>query len=117
MDNVKQFLREFNELWVREDTKAILAAVTDDIRFSMAGETTVVGKPDFEKFLSNMEAGHSDMGLTIDNIIVEGERAAVNGEIWITDTNGVRKAYAFCDLYRLAGDKVAELTAFVQEIK
>jgi hypothetical protein len=48
-----------------------------------------------------MDSCTQDMGLNIANIIVEGERAAVDGEISMTDKDGRRKGYAFCDIYRL----------------
>lgn len=116
MTDTKTFLREFNEYWVREDTQAILDTVTDDIRFGMAGGKAVSGKSDFKTFLEGMGEGATDMNLDIANIIIDGDRAAVDGEISMTDKDGRRRVYAFCDVYRLAGGKVAELTAYVQEI-
>ncbi len=116
MNDTKTFLREFNEYWVREDKPAIVETVTDDIRFSMAGGQAVSGKSDFRVFLENMGGDATDMDLDIANIILEGDRAAVNGEIAMTDKDGQRRVYAFCDIYRLEGGKVAELTAYVQEI-
>jgi uncharacterized protein len=115
MNDTKTFLREFNEYWVRADTPAILDTVTDDIHFSMVGGQSVSGKTDFKAFLDEMDSGTPDMGLNIANIIVEGERAAVDGEISMTDKDGRRRVYAFCDIYRLEQGKVAELTAYVHE--
>jgi ketosteroid isomerase-like protein len=118
MKDTKAFLREFNEYWVREETQAILDTVTDDIRFGMAGGKLVSGKADFAGVLKEMtDSGNSDMGLEITNVIVDGDRAAVDGEISMTTEDGQRRVYAFCDVYRLAGGKVAELTAYVQEVK
>lgn len=118
MKDIRKFLREFNEYWVREDTQAILDTVTDDIRFGMAGGKVVTGKADFADALKEMtDSGNSDIGLEITNVIVAGDRAAVNGEISMTGEDGQRRVYAFCDVYRLAGGKVAELTAYVQEVK
>ncbi|QOC22724.1 nuclear transport factor 2 family protein [Wenzhouxiangella sp. AB-CW3] len=116
MNDIRTFLREFNEYWVRPDAQAILDNVTDDFRFSMAGGRTVSGKADFKGFLKEMGSGGADMALDIASIIVEGERAAAHGEISMTDEQGRRRVYAFCDIYRLASGKVAELTAYVVEI-
>jgi ketosteroid isomerase-like protein len=116
MSDTQSFLREFNEYWVREDSQAILDAVTDDIRFGMVGGKAVSGKAEFEEFLSHMSGGGSDMSVSIANIIVDGDRAAVNGEISMTDKDGQRKIYGFCDVYRLEGSKVAELTAYVLDV-
>ena len=116
MNDTRTFLREFNEYWVHPDTRAILDNVTDDIRFSMAGGRTVSGKADFKAFLDEMGSGGADMALDIASIIVEGERAAVHGEVSMTDEQDRRRMYAFCDIYRLASGKVAELTAYVLEV-
>lgn len=116
MNDTRQFLREFNEYWVREDIRAILGTVTDDIIFSMVGSKSVSGKPEFEAFLGEMPDGNSNPSLSITNIIVDGDHAAVNGEISMTDTAGQRKTYGFCDVYRLEDGKVAELTAYVHEV-
>jgi ketosteroid isomerase-like protein len=116
MNDTKHFLREFNEHWIREDTRAIVDAVTDDIRFAMAGGRSVSGKADFKAFLEEMGGGATDMGLEIASVLVDGDRAAVNGEISMTDRDGQRRLYAFCDIYRLERGKVAELTAYVHEV-
>lgn len=116
MNDTRQFLREFNEYWVQEDIRAILDTVTDDITFSMIGGKSVSGKTEFEAFLGEMPDGNSDTSLSIANIIVDSDHAAVNGEISMTDKEGQRKTYGFCDVYRLEGGKVAELTAYVHEI-
>lgn len=86
------------------------------IRFGMAWGKTVSGKADFKTFLEKMDQGATGVSLEIANIIVEGDRTVVDGKISMTDRDGQRRVYAFCDVYRLAGGKVAELTAYVQEI-
>lgn len=116
MNDTRKFLTEFNEYWVREDTGAILGAVTDDIRFGMAGHDPINGKADFRKFLEEMGCDGTDMTLDLGTFVIEGDRAAVTGEIAMTDKEGQRKRFAFCDVYRLRDGKVAELTAFVNPI-
>ncbi len=116
MSDIKAFLREFNQYWADEDIAAILAAVTDGIRFSMGNGKTVVGKPELEGFLNEMTGHATDITLEIDNILVEGDRAAVNGRMEMTEKDGDRKTYAFCDMYHLAGGKVAALTGYFMEV-
>jgi ketosteroid isomerase-like protein len=113
----EQFLREFNEAWTREDVDAILAAVTEDIEFRMAGEKGVNGKPAFAEMLRKMVGGGGAMTLSIHNIIIDGDRAAVDGDIRMTDKNGQPKSYLFCDVYGLRDGKIATTTAYVVERK
>lgn len=115
MTDTKEFLRRFNALWVRPDVDAILAQVTEDIRFSMAGKPPVAGKAGFRRIFEEMSGHSSDMSLEIEHILVDGDRAVVNGLIRMPGEDGEHKVYAFCDVYRLEGDRVAELKAYVVE--
>ncbi len=115
MDDIRRFLREFNQLWVRPDVDAILANVTDDIRFIMAGKQPIEGKADFRSMFDDMPGHSSDMRLEIEDILVEGDRAVVSGLIRMADSDGDCRNYAFCDVYRLEGRLVAELKAYVVE--
>ena len=82
-----------------------------------SSDEPVVGKPDFARFLRHIEGANSDLRLTIDTVLIDGDGAAVTGHMRMTDAEGDRKAYAFCDVYQLEDGKVAALTAFVQPIK
>jgi ketosteroid isomerase-like protein len=121
MSGTEQFLREFNEAWLREDIPAVLDGVTDDIRFRMAREKGVEGKADFNKMLKAMSGSGQSFELSIDQVIVNGERAAVNGLIHCRSAEDKKMTtYAFCDVYLLKGGtspKVCELTAYVVEVK
>ncbi len=113
MTDTKQFLRQFNDYWAVPDVASIAANVTDDIRFSMAGKPPIIGMSDFRKMLDEMAASAGQVSLTIHNVLVDGDRAAVNGLIDMMGDNGEPRQYAFCDIYRLEGGKVAELEAYV----
>ena len=98
-----------DELWVSRIPSRIPSPDSDD--------EPVVGKPDFARFLRHIEGANSDLRLTIDTVLIDGDGAAVTGHMRMTDAEGDRKAYAFCDVYQLEDGKVAALTAFVQPIK
>lgn len=121
MSSTEQFLRDFNEAWLREDIPAVVDGVTDDIRFRMASEKGVEGKADFSKMLEEMSGSGQGFELSIDQVIVNGDRAAVNGLIQCRSADDqTLTTYAFCDVYLLkAGPspRVRELTAYVMEVK
>jgi uncharacterized protein len=51
---------------------------------------------------------------TIQQTIAEGDSIVTRGDMVMQDKkNGLSIPYTFCDIYRFAGEKVAELTAFV----
>lgn len=114
MNPTEKFLRDFNQAWADEDVARIAADVTDDIRFAMAGRPMIEGRTDFEAFLKSMTGHHSDIELIIHQILIDGDRAAVTGEMAMTD-GGKHRRYAFCDVYQLHNGKVAELIAYVNK--
>ncbi|MDQ2068786.1 nuclear transport factor 2 family protein [Natronospira bacteriovora] len=121
MNKTEQFLREFNEAWLREDVQTVLDGVTDDIRFRMASEKGVQGKEDFGRMLREMSGSGQGFKLTIEQVILSGERAAVNGLIECRSPEAQKlTTYAFCDVYELApgsSPRVKALTAYVMEVK
>lgn len=121
MKNTEQFLRDFNAAWLQEDISKVLEGVTDDIRFRMAGEKGVEGKADFGKMLKEMSGSGQGFDLKIDRVIIEGDQAAVTGQIVCRSAEDAKTTtYAFCDIYVLqdgAKPKVRDLTAYVMEVK
>jgi uncharacterized protein len=52
--------------------------------------------------------------LTVRQTIAEGDSVVARGDMTMQERkNGPSIPYSFCDIYRFAGDKVAELTAFM----
>lgn len=125
MSDVEQFLRRFNEAWKDGDIEMILAGVTDDIRFRMASQEAMNGKKAsqgarngkkaFRDFLRHMENGGGQCSLDIDNVIVDGDRAVLDGVIQVESPEGPARTFLFCDVYRLRDDRISEITAYVVE--
>ncbi|WP_416399000.1 nuclear transport factor 2 family protein [Allohahella sp. A8] len=112
MKDFKKFLREFNDAWAKPDIESILAGVTDDIRFRMANsETPIEGKAAFADWLKSMDSCESQAHITIERLIVDGDYAALNGDITFSGRDA-GKHYVFCDIYTLRGDRISELTAY-----
>lgn len=52
--------------------------------------------------------------ITVRQTVVEADSVVTRGDMSMPETKGGPPIpYTFCDVYRFAGDKVAELTAFV----
>lgn len=111
----KQFQQEFNQAWVREDTDAILACVTDDIEFRMVGREAIRGKQAFEKMLRSMEGCSGLEHLELHHTLVDGDFAAVDGEIMMSGEGGQPDRCYICDIYKLRVNKIASITAYVVE--
>lgn len=51
----------------------------------------------------------------VTNFIAEGDFVTALGSITLKDEDGQATHYAYCDVWRLRGDKLAELRVFVIE--
>jgi len=108
-------LREINDAFARGDVAFFADKVTDDVRWTMVGEPTIVGR---EALLAAMAEGNTGAlpDLRIAGIITHGEEAAVHGTMDLADGDGTARTYAFCDIYRFSGfktPKIREMTSFV----
>jgi ketosteroid isomerase-like protein len=115
MKSSKQlFLERFNQAFADSDTAFLLNGVTDDIRWTVAGDQTIEGKEQFAGMLQQMEQDEP-LKLTIENVITHGRSAAVNGVM--KSAGGTR--YAFCDVYKFSSSKdpkIREMTSYAVEI-
>ncbi len=115
MTKKAKFLRRLNEAFSKNNTAYVVKQMTDDIRWTIIGDRTVVGKEAFIAALSEM-AADKPLKLTIKNIITHGDSAAVEGTMKTEDG----KTYAFCDVYKFRGFKnprIKEMTSYVLEVR
>ncbi len=118
MTNKEEFLQKFNEAFVQNDINYIIDCTTDDVLWTMVGEKTIRGKEDLAVSINQMKES-SEFKLNIDSMIIDGDRAAVDGSMSMVDKEGNRKTYGFCDLYKLTSDgdlKIKELKAYVIDV-
>lgn len=111
----KEFIRDFNISFAKNDTDAILKCMSEDIVWNMIGNKTLEGKDAVTEMLRTME-GEKARDLTIHTIITHGDTAAANGVMKFE-----RTTIAFCDIYKFSGHentaKIKELTSYGTEIK
>jgi hypothetical protein len=109
------FLEKLTFAFAKGDSKFILSNVTDDIRWTIVGDTSVQGKDNFAQALDQMEKDKA-AELTIDHVSTHGKAGAVSGTTKLN--NG--KTRSFCDVYKFSnarGTSIREITSYVIEIK
>lgn len=119
MNTTEKFLRDINEAFASNNSGFIIENVTEDIEWSIVGDSSIKGKENFKKTLKDMEVPEN-MKLEISNILVQEEIAVVEGYIDMGKMSGKLKKYAFCDIYKLTGKekpKIKELISYVIELK
>ena len=111
-ENRKRIIHGINEGFAENNLEKVLAFCTDDISWTMVGDTTVKGKDAIRKWMASMNPEPPQ--LTIQQTVGEGDFVIARGDMVMREKkSGSAIPYTFCDIYRFEGDKVAELTAFV----
>ena len=112
MSNRKAIVEQINQAFAENNLEKVLSFCTDDLTWTMVGDTTVRGKDAIRKWMASMNPQPPQF--TIQQTVAEGDFVITRGDMMMQEKkNGPSIPYSFCDIYRFAGDNVAELTAFV----
>ena len=110
--NRKDIVQRINDGFRENNLEKVLSFCTDDFTWTMVGDTTVRGKGPIRKWMASMNP--EPPRFTIEYTVAEGDFVIARGDMTMQEKKGGPSTpYTFCDIYRFAGDKVAELTAFV----
>ena len=111
----KAILQRANAAVVNGDYERFLSHCTEDVVWTFVGDKTLKGKEAVRQY---MKATYVEPPtFRVDHLIAEGDFVTALGDIDLKDETGRLVHYAYCDVWRLRGDKLAELRAFVVEIK
>jgi uncharacterized protein len=110
--NRKEVVQRINQGFAENNLEKVLTFCTDNIIWTMVGDTTVRGKGPIRKWMASMNPQPPQF--TVQQTVAEGDFVITRGDMVMAERkNGPSIPYTFCDIYRFEGDKVAELTAFV----
>lgn len=110
--NRKEIVQQINQGFGENNLEKVLSFCTDDLTWTMVGDTTVRGKDSIRKWMASMDP--QPPTFTIHQTIAEGDAVITRGDMLMQQKkNGPAIPYTFCDIYRFTGDKVAELITFV----
>ena len=112
MTNRKEIVQRINEGFAENNLEKVLSFCTDDLTWTMVGDTTVRGKDQIRKWMASMDPPQPQF--TIQQTVADGDFVITRGDMMMPEKKSEPPIpYTFCDIYRFDGDKVAELTAFV----
>jgi uncharacterized protein len=110
--NRKEIVERINEAFAQNNLEKVLSFCTDDLTWTMVGDTTVRGKDSIRKWMASMNP--QPPRFSIQHTVAENDFVITRGDMTMQEKkNGPWIPYTFCDIYRFVGDKVGELTAFV----
>ena len=95
--------------------EGFLSHCTEDVVWEFVGEQTLKGKAAVRQYMR--ETYVEPPGFAITQLIAEGDFLTALGDITLKDKDGRDVDYAFYDVWRLRDGKLAELRAFVVEMK
>ena len=112
----KQFIKDFNIAFAKEDIDYILDCFADNARWEMVGGQTWNGKKEIAEALKSMNGGEASE-LVMDSILSHGKQCAANGVLKYPGGRNV----AYCDMYTFTSHakdaKIKLLKAYAIEHK
>jgi uncharacterized protein len=109
--NNKETIHNVIDAFDNNDVDAILGLVTDDVEWHMLGDQVISGKDQLKEFFSK-NAGMKLLSSTKDHIIIEDDRAAVDGDVQCAGKNGEIADMYYCDVYELEKGKVKKIVSY-----
>jgi ketosteroid isomerase-like protein len=110
----KATIEKANQAFERNDVEALLALCTDDFTWTMIGSDPAVGKAAVREWMA--QAPPEPPQFTVETVVADGDYVTCLGDMTMTE-NGSVVPYAYCDVWRFDGDRIAELRAFVIKTK
>ena len=105
-------VKEINDAFTRNEPEAFLAHCSEDVSWTMAGETEQKGKSSIREWMKQME-GADPPKFTVDAIFGDDTHVACHGQMTMKNAEGKEGKYSYCDVYTFKGDRVTELRSFV----
>ena len=111
----KAILERANAAVVKGDYEAFLSHCTEDVEWTFVGDKTLKGKEAVRRY---MKAAYVEPPrFRVDHLIAEGDFVTALGDIDMKDDTGRLVHSAYCDVWRIRDGKLAELKAFVVEVR
>jgi uncharacterized protein len=107
----KRIVEEANDAFASNDMEGFLELCTDDLEWTMVGESTVKGKKAIREWMKSMDPGTPV--IKVDQIIGDGDYVFCCGSLKMKDKDGREAPFDYCDVYRFQGDRIAALKAFL----
>lgn len=111
----KEILTKANAFVTAGDHESFLAHCTDGVVWDFVGDKKLQGKDAVRQYMK--ETYIEPPQFDVEHLFAEGNFVTAVGTISLKDNGGKTTTYSYCDIWRFRNDKLAELKAFVIEIK
>ena len=111
----KAILERANAAITEGDNEGFLSYCTEDTEWVFIGDKVLQGKDAVRQYMAT--AYEEPPKFMVENLIAEGEFLTAVGTITMRNQQGKMVDYSYCDIWRFRDGRMAELKAFVIEIK
>ena len=111
----KDILLQANEAVAKGEHEGFLLHCTEDVEWTFVGDRTLKGKEAVRRYMK--ETYVEPPRFRVDHLIAEGDFVTALGDIDVREESGKVVHSAYCDVWRIRDGKLAELRAFVVQIK
>lgn len=113
MPNLRLLVEQLNAAFESGDLKFLGDHMTDDVQWNIAGQTEpVIGKAEFLKVCDSAPI-LEPIKITIKNMLIDGNKAALEFVIEATRKDGAPYRQPGCDIYHFRDDKFYQLTSYL----
>jgi hypothetical protein len=112
----KEVVQQVIAAFDKNDVDAILSNFTDNAEWHMRPGKIAAGKTAIREFFGEMSGMEMETSIK-KHIIVNGDNAAVDGEVKCKDPNGKVYDMYYCDIYELENGKVNKLISYTVDKK
>jgi ketosteroid isomerase-like protein len=107
----KRIVEQANAAFANNNMEGFLDLCTENLEWTMVGESTVRGKKAIREWMKSMDPGPPV--IKVEQIAVEGDYAFCCGSLKMKDKDGREAPFDYCDVYRFQGDRIVALKAFL----
>ncbi len=113
--NNKDILVKANAMITNGDNEGFLEFCTEDVVWEFVGDQTLRGKQAVRQYMKSTYK--QPPKFDVEHLIADNNFVTAIGKISLNDANGKLIHYEYCDVWRFRNGKMAQLKAFVVEVK
>ena len=112
--DLKKIITDINRAFESGDLVALGSFLAENVRWNISGkDSPVVGKKEFLDMCAGAPFQDGSPKIKVTNVIVEGNRAAVESIIEAKTLSGKPYRQLTCDIYLFEGDKIKEMSSYM----
>ncbi|MGO1243932.1 nuclear transport factor 2 family protein [Sphingobacterium sp. JB170] len=115
MATTKELIEQINRLFTENRMEAFMDYLAEDVVWDMytasSGRTTFNGKAELSQMDGSDMPEHTNFQFS--TIVIEGDRASVQGLSTNKKADGTEYESNFCDIYQFKDDKVVRMGSYV----